>query len=91
MKSLPIETAALAVAPLAHAADIDAGKARDAARGKEFADMLRNADWNHAVFSTARQLRRGANQAECPAGQMPLDKPSSTFTLGQPTAAAQVR
>jgi cytochrome c553 len=65
--------------------------ARDAGWGKEIPDMLRNEDWNYAVFTTAKQLRPGVNQAECLACHKPLDKVSYTFTLEQLGAAAKSR
>ena len=52
-------------------------------------DMLRNEDWNYAVFTTGKQQRAGVNQAECLACHKPLDKVSYTFTLDQLTAAAK--
>ena len=39
--------------------------ARDAGWGKDIPEMLRNEDWNYAVFTNAKQLRAGVNQAEC--------------------------
>ena len=65
--------------------------ARDAGWGKEIPEMLRNEDWNYAVFTTAKQLRAGVNQAECLACHKPLDKVSYTFTLDQITAAAKAK
>lgn len=63
--------------------------ARDAGWGKDIPDMLRNEDWNYAVFTPARQHRPGVNQAECLACHKPLDKVSYTFTLDQLTAVAR--
>ena len=57
--------------------------ARNAGWGKDFPDMLRNEDWNYAIFTTAKQHRPGVNQAECLACHKPLDKVSYTFTLKQ--------
>jgi len=57
--------------------------ARDAGWGKDFPEMLRNEDWNYAVFTTDKQQRAGVNQAECLACHKPLDKVSYTFTLKQ--------
>jgi len=57
--------------------------ARGAGWGKDFPEMLRNEDWNYAVFTTDKQLRAGVNQAECLACHKPLDKVSYTFTLKQ--------
>jgi cytochrome c553 len=56
---------------------------RDAGWGKDIPDMLRNSDWNYAVFTTDKQHRPGANQAECLACHKPLDNVSYTFTLKQ--------
>ena len=61
--------------------------ARDAGWGKDIPDMLRNEDWNYAVFTTAKQQRPGVNQAECLACHKPLDKASYTFTLKELAAA----
>jgi len=49
--------------------------------------MLRNDDWNYAVFTTDKQHRAGVNQAECLACHKPLDKVSYTFTLKELAAA----
>jgi cytochrome c553 len=61
--------------------------ARDAGWGKDIPEMLRNEEWNYAVFTPARQQRAGVNQAECLACHKPLDKVSYTFTLDQLKAA----
>jgi cytochrome c553 len=60
---------------------------REAGWGKDFPDMLRNEDWNYAIFTTAKQHRPGVNQAECLACHKPLDKVSYTFTLKELAAA----
>ena len=65
--------------------------ARDAGWGKDIPDMLRNEEWNYAVFTLAKQQRPGVNQAECLACHKPLDKTSYTFTLNQLTSAAKAR
>jgi len=57
--------------------------ARSAGWGKDFPEMLRNENWNYAVFTTDKQYRPGVNQAECLACHKPLDKTSYTFTLKQ--------
>lgn len=57
--------------------------ARDAGWGKDIPDMLRNDNWNYAIFTTDKQHRPGVNQAECLACHKPLDKVSYTFTLKQ--------
>jgi len=64
---------------------------RDTGWGKDIPDMLRNEEWNYAVFTTAKQHRPGVNQAECLACHKPLDKTSYTFTLNQLTGAAKSR
>ena len=61
--------------------------ARDAGWGRELPDMLRNEEWNYAVFTTAKQMRPGVNQAECLACHKPLDKTSYLFTLDRLSAA----
>ena len=63
--------------------------ARDNGWGKDIPDMLRNEDWNYAVFTTAKQHRPGVNQAECLACHKPLDKVSYTFTLKELAAASR--
>ena len=65
--------------------------ARDTGWGRDIPDMLRNDDWNYAVFTLNRQQRLGVNQAECLACHKPLDKASYTFTLKELTAAAKAR
>jgi len=57
--------------------------ARAAGWGKDIPEMLRNGDWNYAVFTTDKQHRPGVNQAECLACHKPLDNTSYTFTLKQ--------
>jgi cytochrome c553 len=57
--------------------------ARDNGWGKDIPEMLRNEDWNYAIFTTAKQHRPNVNQAECLACHKPLDKVSYTFTLKQ--------
>lgn len=61
--------------------------ARDSGWGKDIPEMLRNEDWNYAVFTTDKQHRAGVNQAECLACHKPLDKASFTFTLKELAAA----
>ena len=63
--------------------------ARDGGWGKDIPEMLRNEEWNYAVFTTAKQMRAGVNQAECLACHKPLDKTSFTFTLEPLTVAAK--
>ena len=49
--------------------------------GAEIPDMLRNGNWNYAVFTLDKKQRPGVNQAECLACHKPLDNVSYTFTL----------
>jgi cytochrome P460 len=51
--------------------------------GKDIPEMLRNADWNYAIFSANKQHQPGVNQAVCLACHKPLDNVSYTFTLKQ--------
>lgn len=60
---------------------------RGAGWGKDIPEMLRNEDWNYAVFTTDKKHRPGVNQAECLACHKPLDKVSYTFTLKELAAA----
>jgi cytochrome c553 len=57
--------------------------ARGAGWGTDIPEMLRNENWNYAIFTTDKQHRPGVNQAECLACHKPLDKVSYTFTLKQ--------
>ena len=54
--------------------------AREAGWGADIPEMLRNENWNYAVFSAEKQPR-SINQAECLACHKPLDKSSYAFTL----------
>ena len=51
--------------------------------GKDIPEMLRNGNWNYAVFTLDKQHRPAVNQAECLACHKPLDNVSYTFTLKQ--------
>ena len=55
--------------------------------GAEIPDMLRNGNWNYAVFTLDKKPRPGVNQAECLACHKPLDNVSYTFTLKELAAA----
>jgi len=61
--------------------------AREAGWGEDIPEMLRNENWNYAVFTPAKQHRPGTNQATCLACHKPLDKASYTFTLKEIAAA----
>ena len=47
--------------------------------GGSFPDMLRNGDWNYAVFKGDQTLRAGVNQATCLACHKPHAKNSAVF------------
>jgi len=57
--------------------------------GNDFPDLLRNGDWNYAVFTLDKKARPGINQGECLACHKPLDKDSYIFTLNQLQAKAK--
>jgi len=59
---------------------------REAGWGDEMPEMLRNENWNYAVFTTDKKPRAGVNQAECLGCHKPLDKVSYTFTLKELSA-----
>ncbi len=61
---------------------------REAGWGRDIPEMLRNDDWNYAVFTPARQRRPGVNQAECLACHKPLGAQSYTFSIEPLKAAA---
>ncbi len=65
--------------------------AREAGWGAAVPELLRNENWNYAVFSAAKQVRSTVNQAECLACHKPLDQTSYVFTLAPLTAAARTR
>lgn len=53
--------------------------------GETIPDLLRNGDWNYAVFAKDGTLRSGVNQAKCLACHKPLADDSYLFTLEQLT------
>jgi hypothetical protein len=55
--------------------------ARNAGWGRDIPEMLRNEDWNYAVYAPDKKLRTTVNQAECLACHKPLDKKSFTFSI----------
>ena len=62
---------------------------REAGWGDAVPDLLRNENWNYAVFTAAKQVRAGVNQAECLACHKPQDKVSYLFTLDKLAAAVR--
>ena len=65
--------------------------ARNPGWGNAIPEMLRNEDWNYAVFTGDKAMRPGVNQAECLACHKPLDKKSFTFSIDALAAAAKAR
>jgi len=63
--------------------------ARDAGWGKDIPEMLRNEEWNYAVFTAEKTHRAGPNQAECFGCHKPLDKSSYTFTIKELATVAR--
>jgi cytochrome c553 len=49
--------------------------------GKDIPEILRNADWNYAVFNADKSMRATANQAECLACHKPLVKDDYLFSI----------
>jgi len=62
--------------------------AREDGWGREVPDMLRNENWNYAVFTLEKKPRPGVNQAECFACHKPQDKVSYLFTQKELSAVA---
>ncbi|HET7384930.1 MAG TPA: cytochrome P460 family protein [Pseudolabrys sp.] len=60
---------------------------REAGWGNDIPELLRNENWNYAIFTTAKQHQQGVNQAECLACHKPLSNVSYTFTLKQLSTA----
>ena len=63
--------------------------ARDGGWGEKIPDILRNENWNYAVFTADKQHQPRVNQAECLACHKPLADVSYTFTLKQLAGANQ--
>ncbi len=49
--------------------------------GEEVPEMLRNGDWNYAVFTPDKSHKKGINQAKCFACHKPLTEDSFVFSL----------
>ncbi len=64
------------------------GMAREDGWGRDIPDMLRNENWNYAVFTLDKQVRPGVNQAVCLACHKPQDKMSYLFTQKELSAVA---
>jgi len=61
---------------------------REEGWGREVPEMLRNENWNYAVFTLEKKPRPGINQAECYACHKPQDKVSYLFTQKELAAVA---
>jgi len=57
--------------------------------GKDIPDILRNGDWNYAVFAADKKRRDATNQALCFACHKPLDKDDYLFTIKEIKAKAK--
>jgi cytochrome c553 len=57
--------------------------------GNDVPEMLRNENWNYAVFTLEKKPRPGVNQAECFACHKPQDKVSYLFTQKELAAVAR--
>jgi cytochrome c553 len=57
--------------------------------GKDIPEMLRNENWNYAVFAADRRLRANANQAECLACHKPKQGTDYLFLRDALSAAAR--
>lgn len=63
--------------------------AREAGWGRDVPSVLRNENWNYAVFDAKREIRKSVNQAECLACHKPKAASSYLFLLNELTAAAR--
>jgi len=68
-----------------------AAMARSAGRSREIPQMLRNEDWNCAIFGADRTARVDVNHAECLACHKPKTAMSYVFPHGEFAAAAARR
>jgi len=64
---------------------------REAGWGAEIPEMLRNENWNYALFTADRQPKPGVNQAECLACHKPHENTSYLFTLKELTEVAKAK
>lgn len=62
---------------------------RRAGWGRQIPEILRNGDWNYAIFKADKSLRPNVNQATCLACHKPLSDDSYVFTLKQLQAVAR--
>ena len=57
--------------------------------GDDFPELLRNGDWNYAVFKSDKTIRKGLNQASCLVCHLPHVDTSYVFSLKQLTEKAR--
>ena len=57
------------------------GMEKQSGWGGDFPELLRNGDWNYALFGATKAARQGVNQATCLACHKPLADDSFVFTL----------
>ena len=62
---------------------------KQAGWGKDIPEILRNGDWNYAVFKADKSLKPNVNQATCLACHKPLNADSYVFTLKPLQTAAR--
>ena len=60
---------------------------RETGWGDEIPELLRNENWNYAIFTNGKQYQPSVNHAECLACHKPLSNVSYTFTLKQLSTA----
>lgn len=58
--------------------------------GASIPELLRNGDWNYAVFNADQTLKTGVNHATCLACHKPLDGDSYVFSLKQLSEKARM-
>ncbi|HEY6862877.1 MAG TPA: cytochrome P460 family protein [Burkholderiales bacterium] len=75
--------------PLADRLTGYAAMARDKGWGGDIPELLRNENWNYALFTPEKRHRPGVNQAECLACHKPQGDVSYTFTLERLADAAK--
>ena len=63
--------------------------AREPGWGDQIPPLLRNENWNYALFGAGKQLRAGVDQAECLGCHKGLAASSYVFTLDALKAAVK--
>ncbi|ETW92769.1 MAG: hypothetical protein ETSY1_42185 [Candidatus Entotheonella factor] len=57
--------------------------------GDQFPEMIRNGDWNYAVFQADHTLKSGVNQATCLVCHIPEASNDYVFSLNKLAAKAK--